>query len=44
MPRTGMPWERATSEWPNSWASTEANSSSVATIAVVHVAAGLQPA
>ena len=43
MLRTGMPCERATSEWPNSCASTEANSSSVATNAVIHAATALQP-
>ena len=43
MLRTGMPCERATSEWPNSCATTEANNRSVAITAVTHVATALHP-
>ena len=31
MPRTGMPWARATNEWASSWASTETKNSKAAT-------------
>ena len=42
MPRTGMPCDLATSEWPNSCASTETNNSSVAMKATDQVETGLQ--
>ena len=42
MLRTGIPCERATSEWPNSCASTETNNRSAAMSATDQVETGLQ--
>ena len=43
MPRTGMPWARATNEWASSWTSTETKNSSAAATETIHSVGVDQP-